>query len=235
MEEKVISLDCELHKNRRTLYFCQSLKCGKLICEKCLSSHSKHNYTHLLELASEMKAIQNVFLTKWKRENEKLLSVMKAQNSLITRMNIFFTNCEEKMISMKNKMKIAIAPFCQNEIANIENIRDAIAKEDIGRLGEIHKQVYAYNQIRAKLKAEVERVLRPINCLDELHSDIKQQIRKRNELLLWIDTQIEIKCIMLGLDAAGKTTILYRLKLDDIFPTIPITIGIYIYIYILFP
>ena len=227
MEEKAISLNCELHKNGRTLYFCQSLKCGKLICEECLPSHSKHNYVHLLELGNEMKAIQNEF---WKTENEKLVSAMKAQNSLIRRMDIFFTNSEEIVDNMKNKLKIALAPFSENGIASKENIRDAIATENIGRLGKIHKQVYAYKQIRDKIEAEAERVLRPMDCLDELHDDIKQRIREGNELLLGIDTQIEIKCIMFGLDAAGKTTILYRLKLDEFITTIP-TIGIYIYIY----
>ena len=34
----------------------------------------------------------------------------------------------------------------------------------------------------------------------------------------------ELKILMLGLDAAGKTTILYKLKLGDVITTIP-TIG----------
>lgn len=39
----------------------------------------------------------------------------------------------------------------------------------------------------------------------------------------WIGEK-EVRCLMLGLDAAGKTTILYRLKLGDRVATIP-TIG----------
>merc|ERR1719219_1986240 len=36
--------------------------------------------------------------------------------------------------------------------------------------------------------------------------------------------QIEVKMVMVGLDAAGKTTILYKLKLSEVVTTIP-TIG----------
>lgn len=40
----------------------------------------------------------------------------------------------------------------------------------------------------------------------------------------------EMRILMVGLDAAGKTTILYKLKLDEVVTTIP-TVGIpYIYI-----
>ncbi|KAI6240878.1 hypothetical protein M3Y99_00395900 [Aphelenchoides fujianensis] len=37
----------------------------------------------------------------------------------------------------------------------------------------------------------------------------------------------EMRILMVGLDAAGKTTILYKLKLGEIVTTIP-TIGLYI-------
>ena len=37
-------------------------------------------------------------------------------------------------------------------------------------------------------------------------------------------SKIEMRIILLGLDAAGKTTILYKLKLGEILPTVP-TIG----------
>jgi len=39
----------------------------------------------------------------------------------------------------------------------------------------------------------------------------------------------EMRILMVGLDAAGKTTILYKLKLGEIVTTIP-TIGKYYYI-----
>lgn len=39
-----------------------------------------------------------------------------------------------------------------------------------------------------------------------------------------------MRILMVGLDAAGKTTILYKLKLGEIVTTIP-TIGMNIYIY----
>ena len=39
----------------------------------------------------------------------------------------------------------------------------------------------------------------------------------------------EMRILMVGLDAAGKTTILYKLKLGEIVTTIP-TIGEYIHI-----
>ena len=39
----------------------------------------------------------------------------------------------------------------------------------------------------------------------------------------------DMRILMVGLDAAGKTTILYKLKLGEIVTTIP-TIGNYIYI-----
>jgi len=43
----------------------------------------------------------------------------------------------------------------------------------------------------------------------------------------------DMRILMVGLDAAGKTTILYKLKLGEVVTTIP-TIGIYFikYIYI---
>lgn len=41
----------------------------------------------------------------------------------------------------------------------------------------------------------------------------------------------EMRILMVGLDAAGKTTILYKLKLGEIVTTIP-TIGKYKHIYI---
>lgn len=40
----------------------------------------------------------------------------------------------------------------------------------------------------------------------------------------------EMRILMVGLDAAGKTTILYKLKLGEIVTTIP-TIGNYLLIY----
>jgi ADP-ribosylation factor 1/2 len=39
----------------------------------------------------------------------------------------------------------------------------------------------------------------------------------------------EMRILMVGLDAAGKTTILYKLKLGEIVTTIP-TIGAFLYI-----
>jgi len=41
----------------------------------------------------------------------------------------------------------------------------------------------------------------------------------------------DMRILMVGLDAAGKTTILYKLRLGEIVTTIP-TIGIYFIIYI---
>lgn len=41
----------------------------------------------------------------------------------------------------------------------------------------------------------------------------------------------EMRILMVGLDAAGKTTILYKLKLGEIVTTIP-TIGMILYIYL---
>ena len=38
----------------------------------------------------------------------------------------------------------------------------------------------------------------------------------------------EMRILMVGLDAAGKTTILYKLKLGEIVTTIP-TIGLYVF------
>lgn len=43
----------------------------------------------------------------------------------------------------------------------------------------------------------------------------------------------EMRILMVGLDAAGKTTILYKLKLGEIVTTIP-TIGMILYIYLQF-
>jgi ADP-ribosylation factor protein 1 len=42
----------------------------------------------------------------------------------------------------------------------------------------------------------------------------------------------EMRILMVGLDAAGKTTILYKLKLGEIVTTIP-TIGMEIYQYLI--
>ena len=42
----------------------------------------------------------------------------------------------------------------------------------------------------------------------------------------------DMRILMVGLDAAGKTTILYKLRLGEIVTTIP-TIGIYFIIYII--
>ncbi len=44
----------------------------------------------------------------------------------------------------------------------------------------------------------------------------------------------EMRILMVGLDAAGKTTILYKLKLGEIVTTIP-TIGMYSCIQFLYP
>ena len=44
----------------------------------------------------------------------------------------------------------------------------------------------------------------------------------------------EMRILMVGLDAAGKTTILYKLKLGEIVTTIP-TIGMFIFSYFLTP
>jgi len=43
----------------------------------------------------------------------------------------------------------------------------------------------------------------------------------------------EMRILMVGLDAAGKTTILYKLKLGEIVTTIP-TIGMYIILFLYF-
>jgi len=42
----------------------------------------------------------------------------------------------------------------------------------------------------------------------------------------------EMRILMVGLDAAGKTTILYKLKLGEIVTTIP-TIGMYLTMFVL--
>jgi GTPase SAR1 family protein len=44
----------------------------------------------------------------------------------------------------------------------------------------------------------------------------------------------EMRILMVGLDAAGKTTILYKLKLGEIVTTIP-TIGMYLTMFVLDP
>ncbi len=48
---------------------------------------------------------------------------------------------------------------------------------------------------------------------------------------LWGKKEEEVRIIMVGLDAAGKTTILYKLKLGELVTTIP-TIGILLILYI---
>ena len=45
-------------------------------------------------------------------------------------------------------------------------------------------------------------------------------------ILDWLRGMTKCKMLMLGLDAAGKTTILYKLKIGEIITTIP-TIGKY--------
>jgi len=40
----------------------------------------------------------------------------------------------------------------------------------------------------------------------------------------WGWTKQEVKLVLLGLDAAGKTTLLYKMKLNEVVTTIP-TIG----------
>ncbi|MBA0578966.1 hypothetical protein Gorai_021235, partial [Gossypium raimondii] len=44
------------------------------------------------------------------------------------------------------------------------------------------------------------------------------------KLFSWLFSKKEMRILMVGLDAAGKTTILYKLKLGEIVTTIP-TIG----------
>eukprot|EP00055_Hartaetosiga_balthica_P005844 m.17732 g.17732 ORF g.17732 m.17732 type:complete len:180 (-) comp4828_c0_seq1:313-852(-) len=44
------------------------------------------------------------------------------------------------------------------------------------------------------------------------------------KLFNWLKTDREVRVVMVGLDAAGKTTILYKLKLGEVISTIP-TIG----------
>ncbi|KAL5540989.1 hypothetical protein UlMin_043786 [Ulmus minor] len=44
------------------------------------------------------------------------------------------------------------------------------------------------------------------------------------KLFIWLFTKKEMRILMVGLDSAGKTTILYKLKLGEIVTTIP-TIG----------
>ena len=48
--------------------------------------------------------------------------------------------------------------------------------------------------------------------------------QKLSELLSGFGKNKEARILMVGLDAAGKTTILYKLKLDEVVTTIP-TIG----------
>ncbi len=45
-----------------------------------------------------------------------------------------------------------------------------------------------------------------------------------SKLFSWVSKTEEFRLVMLGLDAAGKTTTLYKLKLGDVVTTIP-TIG----------
>ncbi len=47
----------------------------------------------------------------------------------------------------------------------------------------------------------------------------------------WSKKEEEVRILMIGLDAAGKTTILYKLKLGELVTTIP-TIGILLILYI---
>ena len=43
------------------------------------------------------------------------------------------------------------------------------------------------------------------------------------ESLFWWRRQAPMRILMLGLDSAGKTTILYRLQLGEVISTIPST------------
>ena len=221
------SLNCEIHPNMRALYFCQS-KCKKLICEDCLLSHSKHNYVHLLELASEMKVLQQNFEDLGNEYEPPSLNIFQ---STITKMDNLFAKFLSKINDFKGNLKVKLEPFLENNIITEINIQEAMEREDVDKMQNILKEQQKLHKMLINTKNEARSSLKGMENLEDFYSDIKE---KRNEIVTGISHEFpfrELRAIILGLDASGKTTFLYKMKIGEVITTIP-TIGIYIYIYI---
>ena len=219
-------IKCETHENMRAVYFCQSSDCKKLVCEDCLPSHSKHNYVHLLELASEMKVLQKDF--------EDLNGDLSTQNLLFLEPRIFHIEnvlgtIMGKIFMFKEKIKENILPLRSDLLAE-ENIQKTIESKDIEMMQCIIKEQMKVIPILKNIRKEGEKVSKCIDLLEEVQ-DSTQELERTLIPGISRTKPRDIRSLLLGLDSAGKTTFLYKLKIGEFVNTIP-TIGSLYYILI---
>ena len=228
MEEKSKSLVCEEHPRSQKLFYCKTKECSKLICEDCLPSHSRHNFVHLLELANEMKTVQEDFMDLGKQEKE-LLSILEIFKPINAKMDPLLDERNNKLREFQEDLKTSTRDYNNKLILTEENIQDAIDRKDTEKMREIIKQYSGITKVLKIFEGEGKRIVISSENLTEFHTNIQEKLGFMGGE---IGPVTELRVLLLGHEAAGKTTFLYKLKLDANVTTVP-TIGIYIYIYII--
>ena len=225
MEKSTISIKCEIHPNMCGMYFCKAKKCKILICDDCLPSHSSHNYVHLLELANEMKALQNAFQDESYETTQIGVFVPNIFHSITTKMETLFGSSLSKMNYFKNKVREIYFPYWINPLLGIESIIETTENEDLDKMQEIFKLQLKMDKSIKNLKDEAKLTMKELENIDPFLQDIKENASIIKARIAENILPPELRVLLLGLDYSGKTTFLYKMQSEGITTTIPI-IGI---------
>eukprot|EP01080_Neovahlkampfia_damariscottae_P004009 gene4009-7265_t len=189
---------CSAHENR-IISYCD--KCNNPVCIQCCEHEKKIQDTTLLLKKLQDKKF-DIFLSKFSTENEKEISQVEEKIKLLL-------NQKEKLIKK--------AKTIQQLTQEISNISEDTKFEDLIYLEKsvdviCHKKLATIN-FDFKPSSQIEKE----KSLLELNKVLKHTMKPISKIL-------HLKVLILGLEDAGKTVLLYKWKLDDIITTIP-TIG----------
>ena len=242
---------CPHHAAQIVEFACLEVECGRsaLMCYVCkdYGRHKGHKH-NLLDL--EATEVRETILNASARLRKFMQDVTDATRTLEAAETRLETNAAEE--ESKNRVRGYFAGL-REELYRQETaaltVVDAFVRE---RLCAVRQQCEDLNAVLAQIAAvsvhcdrvrkqddarvvtaasEVKAMLEAVECQREQFKDISLSeveqipITFTKDNRVHIGPKIEMRVVTLGLDGAGKTSILFKLKQNEFVPTIPPTIG----------
>ena len=169
-----------------------------------------------------MKALQQMFEDLGNEYEPFSLNIFQ---TTINKMENLFAKLLSRINDFKGNLKVKLDPIMENNIITEINIQQAIEREDVDKMQNILKEQQRIAKILKNIENEAKSSMKGFN-LEEFYNDIEE---KTTEIITGINNEFpfrELRAIILGLDASGKTTFLYKMKIGEVVTTVP-TIGRY--------
>ena len=239
-EEVSIESPEECNTHGKYKYFCQHFNCNKLVCE----CHEKDFPVHTGKIISIFKT--GDLMSNCMREFSEISTFLFSEEE---QPDDPFRQVENKIGEIKETVRDAEKKVTE-QITKIQEKKEELSKNnpfhkglldtliETKDYGGIAKLIGPYLEFSDHFDM-VKRITNNVGKFKEMETLFdnleKLSIETEEKEPDKVGTGPEIRLLTLGLDATGKTTFLYKLKLGEVVCTIP-TIGIeyrvYIYIYI---